>query len=69
LLKPITLENLEPVGDDEPKTDCVIIYPAETPDESLVVSYDANGVEHERQTIATKDVNQALIDAMLMRLA
>lgn len=67
MLRPITLECLEPVGNDAP-ADCVVAYPGTTPCSVVLVSYDARGIERERHVTKVRRVTKRLVRRMLRRL-
>jgi hypothetical protein len=58
---------MEPVG-DEPPRDAVIVYPSDTPSSVMVVSYDKDGNEVERERVIRARLTMGKIHRMMSRL-
>lgn len=68
MLASITLDNLEPVGDDDLPPHCVVAYPTDTAEMVALVSY-REGREFERRLIRLARVTKQLVRRMLAAAA
>lgn len=67
MLRPITLENLAPVGDETP-INCIVSYPCETAGTVELVSYDGAGRERETMRVRASRVTARLIAKMVSKI-